>query len=213
MFAVSRGSQCRKIRWATTRPTPLRASSVAVVPRKSWKRIGRGIAFGHNFMLHFEQRRRSRSFVSSRCPQPLRRQTCEYPATSPARFSARAKTRWNDRLALVKARVSAVRRQSRLRKETAGEEGIHWVGLHAHKKSINVAMLLPEGRQALEWEVPNEPAAVKRLARKLEREAPGEVRCCYEAGPCGYTLQRRVVPPDTSCRGDTAQLITPTTST
>src|SRR2546428_13783581 len=87
-----------------------------------------------------------------------------------------------------------------MRKEPAVKEGITWVGLDAHKKSISVAMLLPEGRQALEWEVPNEPAAVKRLARKLEREAPGEVRCCYEAGPCGYTLQRRVRRPTTVWR-------------
>src|SRR2546425_12373176 len=88
-----------------------------------------------------------------------------------------------------------------MRKEPAVKEGITWVGLDAHKKSISVAMLLPEGRQALEWEVPNEPAAVKRLARKLEREAPGEVRCCYEAGPCGYTLQRRVLHAKKGCEG------------
>lgn len=38
----------------------------------------------------------------------------------------------------------------------------------------------------------NEPAAVRRLAKKLQREAPGEVRCCYEAGPCVYALQRQL---------------------
>src|SRR5256885_15026248 len=97
-----------------------------------------------------------------------------------------AKTRWNDRLAIVKSRVSAVRRQSRMRKEPAVKEGITWVGLDAHKKSISVAMLLPEGRQALEWEVPNEPAAVKRLAPKPARAAPGEIRRCYGPGPCRH---------------------------
>ena len=72
-------------------------------------------------------------------------------------------------------------------------KSITWVGLDAHKRSISVAQLLPGRRQAVEWEVPNERAAVKRLARKLEREASGEVRCCYEAGPCGYTLQRQLM--------------------
>jgi transposase len=64
--------------------------------------------------------------------------------------------------------------------------------MDAHKKAINVAMLLPGKNQSLEWQVANEPTAIRRLAKKLEREAPGEVRCCYEAGPCGYALQREL---------------------
>jgi transposase len=69
--------------------------------------------------------------------------------------------------------------------------GITFVGMDAHKKAINVAMLLPGGNQPVEWQVANEPAAIRRLAKKLTREAAGgEVRCCYEAGPCGYALQR-----------------------
>src|SRR5216117_720690 len=53
--------------------------------------------------------------------------------------------------------------------------------------------MLPAGRgRVVEWQVANEPAAVRRLDRKLKREAPGEVRCCYEAGPCGYALQREL---------------------
>jgi transposase len=73
------------------------------------------------------------------------------------------------------------------------QHGITFVGMDAHKKAINVAMLLPGKSEPVEWEVANEPAAVRRLAKKLEREASGgEVRCCYEAGPCGYTLQRQL---------------------
>jgi transposase len=33
---------------------------------------------------------------------------------------------------------------------------------------------------------------VRRMVRRIEREAPGEVRTCYEAGPCGYALQRQI---------------------
>lgn len=72
------------------------------------------------------------------------------------------------------------------------ENGITFVGMDAHKKAINVAMLVPGKNQPVEWQVANEPAAIRRLAKKLEREGAGEVRCCYEAGPCGYALQREL---------------------
>jgi transposase len=64
--------------------------------------------------------------------------------------------------------------------------------LDAHKKAVNVAMLLPGQRAAVEWQVANEPVALRRLARKLEREALGAVSSCYEAGPLGYGLQRQL---------------------
>lgn len=83
------------------------------------------------------------------------------------------------------------KRQSRIRKEPA-VKGITFVGLDAHKSSINVAMLLPGEEKAIEWQVVNEPAALRRMLRRIEREAPGEVRICYEAGPCGYALQRQI---------------------
>jgi transposase len=53
---------------------------------------------------------------------------------------------------------------------------------------------------AVTWTVPKEPNAVKRLVRKLERDAPGPVRMCYEAGPCGYALQRQVATARVSCQ-------------
>lgn len=66
-----------------------------------------------------------------------------------------------------------------------------WVGLDAHKKFIQVAMQRP-GEPLSEWRVPYTVKDVQKLARKLTRRAPGEVRCCYEAGPLGFTLQRRL---------------------
>jgi transposase len=71
-----------------------------------------------------------------------------------------------------------------------GSNGITWVGLDAHKKWINVAMLVPGRAEPVSWQEANEESAVRRLARRLTREAPGEVRSCYEAGPLGYALQR-----------------------
>jgi transposase len=70
------------------------------------------------------------------------------------------------------------------------KKGITFVGLDAHKVAINAAMLLPEGTRPVEWQLANEATAVRRMVRKVQRQAPGEVRFCYEAGPCGYALQR-----------------------
>jgi hypothetical protein len=60
-----------------------------------------------------------------------------------------------------------------------------FVGRDAHKDTIVVAMLQAESVHPVEWKIVNEPGAVRRLARKLNREAEGPVRACYEAGPGG----------------------------
>lgn len=75
-----------------------------------------------------------------------------------------------------------------------------YVGVDAHKKDLFIAMLIGDRPTPVTWTVPNEPTAVRRLVRKLERDAPGPVRCCYEAGPCGYALQRQVATPRVSCQ-------------
>lgn len=73
------------------------------------------------------------------------------------------------------------------------KKDISWVGLDAHKRNIAVAVLWPGSREAEQWEIENTPKAVERLLKKLEKQADGgEVRCCYEAGPCGYALQRQL---------------------
>ena len=69
---------------------------------------------------------------------------------------------------------------------------ITWVGMDAHKNSIKVAALLPERAEPVEWTEDTTPEATRRLARRLQRLAPGEVRGCYEAGPTGYALQRQL---------------------
>jgi transposase len=75
-----------------------------------------------------------------------------------------------------------------------------YVGIDAHKKDLFVAMLIGTRREPVTWTVPNEPGAVRRLVRKIEREAPGPVQTCYEAGPCGYALQRQMTTPRVSCQ-------------
>ena len=74
------------------------------------------------------------------------------------------------------------------------------VGIDAHKKDLFIAMLVGTQATPVTWTVPNEPNAIRRLVRKLEREAPGPVRVCYEAGPCGYALQRQMTTPQVACQ-------------
>jgi len=75
-----------------------------------------------------------------------------------------------------------------------------YVGVDAHKKDLFIAMLIGDAQRPVTWTVPNEPNAVRRLVRKLERDAPGPVRVCYEAGPCGYALQRQMTTPRVTCQ-------------
>jgi Transposase len=78
-------------------------------------------------------------------------------------------------------------------------EVITYVGIDAHKKDLFVAMLIGREKTPVTWQLANESNAVRRLVRKLEREAPGPVRVFYEAGPCGYALQRQVTTSRVSC--------------
>src|SRR3954469_13747435 len=60
-------------------------------------------------------------------------------------------------------------------------------------------MLIGDAVNPVTWQLANEPQAVRRLVRRLERDAPGPVRVFYEAGPCGYALQRQVTTSRVSC--------------
>jgi transposase len=74
-----------------------------------------------------------------------------------------------------------------------------YVGIDAHKKDLFIAMLIGPATEPVTWQLANEPKAVRRLVRKLEREAPGPVQIYYEAGPCGYALQRQVTTARVRC--------------
>src|SRR4051812_23942780 len=91
------------------------------------------------------------------------------------------------------------RHQSRRREEPVMEEVITYVGIDAHKRELHVAMLIGAAATPVTWTVENEPKAIERLHRKLERDAPGPVQVCYEAGPCGYALQRQLTKGRVEC--------------
>jgi transposase len=75
-----------------------------------------------------------------------------------------------------------------------------YVGIDAHKKDLFIAMMVGTETTPVTWTVPNEPNAIRRLVRKLEREAPGPILACYEAGPCGYALQRQMTTARLTCQ-------------
>jgi transposase len=64
------------------------------------------------------------------------------------------------------------------------------VGLDVHQKRMAVAVARKEGGEPEWWgTIPNEPKAVAKLVGRLGD--PERLVVCYEAGPCGYTLQRQ----------------------
>lgn len=75
-----------------------------------------------------------------------------------------------------------------------------YVGIDAHVRRLQVAVLIEHTDRAVLWEIPNEARAIERLARTLERDSTGAVECCYEAGPCGYPLQRQLTRGRIRCR-------------
>lgn len=69
-------------------------------------------------------------------------------------------------------------------------ERITFVGMDVHQNSIHVAMLLPGAPEPVTWSQGTDADAIRKLMVGLVKKAPGPLRCCYEAGPTGYALQR-----------------------
>ena len=72
-------------------------------------------------------------------------------------------------------------------------EPITYVGLDVHKETIAVALAAAGERgEVREYgTIANTPAALKALASKLAKSGAA-LRFCYEAGPCGYGIQRQL---------------------
>jgi len=72
------------------------------------------------------------------------------------------------------------------------ENSITYVAMDTHKKQHRVALVYPNNEEILEFSVKNAPAELRKMVRGIKRNAPGKVKFCYEAGVCGFTLQRRI---------------------
>ena len=77
-----------------------------------------------------------------------------------------------------------------------------YVGLDTDKKHIDIAVAepLPGGEVRYFGKIANEPAALDQAIKRLRRGGR-PLAVCYEAGPCGYGLHRRLsAQPGVSCQ-------------
>lgn len=65
------------------------------------------------------------------------------------------------------------------------------VGLDVHSERIVIASLVGQTREPAVSDIPNDAKVIRRTFQRLAREAY-ELRCCYEAGPCGFELHRQL---------------------
>lgn len=75
-----------------------------------------------------------------------------------------------------------------------------FVGVDAHKNQHQVAMLRPGQDTAEEWKVGNTAREVRRMVRRVLRGARGKVSFSYEAGVCGFALQRQIQAAGACCQ-------------
>jgi transposase len=86
------------------------------------------------------------------------------------------------------------------------DKSIIWLGLDVHARTIAIARLDGGATTPTTTEIPNDPKIVRRTFGRLVKE--GDVRCCYEAGCCGFELQRQLAATGVSCSIVAPSLIT-----
>lgn len=68
-----------------------------------------------------------------------------------------------------------------------------FVGLDVHKDTIQLAVVDPSQAEVLESKRDHTDKGINQIIRELRRAYPeAHVEFCYEAGPTGYGLSRRL---------------------
>ena len=67
-----------------------------------------------------------------------------------------------------------------------------YVAMDTHKKQHNVALLDRGTGEIRQFSVKNTGKDIAKMVKSIARQAPAAVKFCYEAGVCGFTLQRRI---------------------
>src|SRR6195952_3396572 len=80
------------------------------------------------------------------------------------------------------------------------DKPIIYVGLDVHKDTIAVALAEAgkRGEVRQHGQIANTPAALKGVVARLSRGG-SDLRFCYEAGPCGYGIQRQLTTAGHEC--------------
>ena len=79
------------------------------------------------------------------------------------------------------------------------ENTITYVAMDTHKKQHKIALHYPCQEEIVEFTVNNTEHDIKKMVKKIKKQAPGTVEFCYEAGVCGFTLKRRIEHFDCRC--------------
>lgn len=67
-----------------------------------------------------------------------------------------------------------------------------WLGMDVHKDTIALNWLCgSDDQEGTERQIANDDKSLRKVVKQLAKE--GEVRACYEAGPCGYSVRRLLV--------------------
>jgi transposase len=72
------------------------------------------------------------------------------------------------------------------------EQSTRFIGMDVHKETIVVAVTASGdvGKATPYGTLPNTPAALEKLVKRLRQAGSGPLKFCYEAGPCGYGVHR-----------------------
>jgi len=71
------------------------------------------------------------------------------------------------------------------------------IAFDQHTATTVAAVLLPTQRTPALHPLTSESATIARFVERLRRDGP--VQCCYEAGPCGFELQRALTAREIPC--------------
>ena len=75
---------------------------------------------------------------------------------------------------------------------------ITYVAMDTHKKQHRIALHYPGHEEIVEFSINNTIRDIRRMVKKISKQAPGQIEFCYEAGVCGFTLKRRIE--DAGCK-------------
>lgn len=64
--------------------------------------------------------------------------------------------------------------------------------MDTHKKEHSVALHYPGQDEIVRFTVKNTAKDISKMVKTIARQAPSDIRFCYEAGVCGFVLKRRI---------------------
>ena len=72
------------------------------------------------------------------------------------------------------------------------KNSITYVAMDTHKKRHVIAAFFSEDGEIVEMTVANNRKEISNAVKKIQRRSTNQVQFCYEAGVCGFTLQRLI---------------------